>query len=223
MTFYSDPHTRVASAPKGGIALWGLDDDGYYRPIYDAPTVPTPPAPSVPTQAEIDEMIDSALAGAGAGAGGGAAQKQVELEMKKREYIINGTAEIAFPNPYLIGGRPVTLKNLGYSFSGDYEVEVAKHSIGVSGYSQELSLTRNASGITFLEAKQPAEESREPKPEVDPKADDAKHHTVSSGETLWGIAKRYYGDGSQYPKIVQANPSIDDPNLIYPGQKFIIP
>ena len=41
-----------------------------------------------------------------------------------------------------------------------------------------------------------------------------KTHTVQSGDTLWGIAKKYYGNGSQYQKIVSANPSIKNPNLI---------
>lgn len=50
-----------------------------------------------------------------------------------------------------------------------------------------------------------------------------KTHTVQSGDTLWGLAKKYYGNGSQYPKIVAANPSIKNPNLIYPGQIFTIP
>lgn len=50
-----------------------------------------------------------------------------------------------------------------------------------------------------------------------------KTHTVQSGDTLWGIAKKYYGNGSQYQKIVSANPSIKNPNLIYPGQVFTIP
>ncbi|WP_320967730.1 LysM peptidoglycan-binding domain-containing protein [Hungatella hathewayi] len=50
-----------------------------------------------------------------------------------------------------------------------------------------------------------------------------KTHTVQSGDTLWGIAKKYYGNGSQYPKIMSANPDIKNPNLIYPGQVFTIP
>ena len=49
-----------------------------------------------------------------------------------------------------------------------------------------------------------------------------KTHTVQSGDTLWGIAKKYYGNGSQYPKIMSANPDIKNANLIYPGQVFTI-
>ena len=49
-------------------------------------------------------------------------------------------------------------------------------------------------------------------------------YVVKRGDTLWGIAKRYYGNGRLYPKIFNANrDKIKNPNLIYPGQKFIIP
>ena len=49
-----------------------------------------------------------------------------------------------------------------------------------------------------------------------------KYHVVQKGDTLWAIAKKYYGNGNQYSKIVQAN-NIKNPDLIYPGQKLLIP
>ena len=33
----------------------------------------------------------------------------------------------------------------------------------------------------------------------------AKTHTVGSGDTLWGLAKKYYGDGAQNTRIYSAN------------------
>lgn len=49
-------------------------------------------------------------------------------------------------------------------------------------------------------------------------------HTVVKGDTLWGIAKLYYGDGSLYPRIAAANSDrVKNPNLIYPGQVLTIP
>lgn len=54
-------------------------------------------------------------------------------------------------------------------------------------------------------------------------APSAQTYTVKKGDTLWAIAKKYYGSGAQYPKIVAANSSIKNPNLIYPGQVFTIP
>lgn len=40
--------------------------------------------------------------------------------------------------------------------------------------------------------------------------------------TLWGIAQHYYNDGSMFTKLAQAN-GIANPNLIYPGQKIVVP
>lgn len=64
---------------------------------------------------------------------------------------------------------------------------------------------------------------QEPTPAPNPAVTENKTHTVQSGDTLWAIAKKYYGNGSQYGKIVSANPGIKNPNLIYPGQVFTIP
>ncbi len=47
-------------------------------------------------------------------------------------------------------------------------------------------------------------------------------YTVVPGDTLWGIAALFYGDGTRYPEIAAAN-GIENPDLIYPGQTFIIP
>lgn len=49
-----------------------------------------------------------------------------------------------------------------------------------------------------------------------------REYVVQSGDTLWGIAESYYGDGNQYTVIAEAN-DIADPNLIYPGQSLVIP
>ena len=59
--------------------------------------------------------------------------------------------------------------------------------------------------------------------ETSPAVTENKTYTVQSGDTLWGIAKKFYGNGSQYAKIVSANPQISNPNLIYAGQVFNIP
>ena len=49
-------------------------------------------------------------------------------------------------------------------------------------------------------------------------------HEVIRGDTLSGIAKKYYGKAGLYNKIFEANRDIlDDPNLIKVGQKLRIP
>lgn len=49
-------------------------------------------------------------------------------------------------------------------------------------------------------------------------------YTVKSGDSLWQIAKRLTGDGSNWSNIYNANKSVigNNPNLIYPGQKLVI-
>ena len=51
----------------------------------------------------------------------------------------------------------------------------------------------------------------------------AKTYTVVKGDCLWSIAKQFYGSGRDYKKLAAANPSIKNPNLIYPGQVLTIP
>ena len=47
---------------------------------------------------------------------------------------------------------------------------------------------------------------------------------VQPGNSLWRIARRVYGQGVRYSVIYRANQErIGDPDLIYPGQIFIVP
>lgn len=52
-----------------------------------------------------------------------------------------------------------------------------------------------------------------------------KTYTVVKGDCLWNIAKKFYGSGSKYTVIYNANKSVigSNPNLIYPGQVLTIP
>jgi nucleoid-associated protein YgaU len=47
-------------------------------------------------------------------------------------------------------------------------------------------------------------------------------YTVVSGDTLWAISERFYGDGNKYQVIADAS-GIPNPDLIYPGQVLTIP
>lgn len=50
-------------------------------------------------------------------------------------------------------------------------------------------------------------------------------YTIVSGDCLWNIAKRYYGDGSRWPVIWDANKPMrsGNPNLIFPGEVIFVP
>ena len=49
-----------------------------------------------------------------------------------------------------------------------------------------------------------------------------KQYTVQEGDTLWGIAKSFLGDGSRYAEIAGLS-GVKNPNLIYPGQVLTLP
>lgn len=70
-----------------------------------------------------------------------------------------------------------------------------------------------------------------PRPEPPPPPKQ-RTHTVVRGDSMWAIAQKYYGNGSRYPEIYNANKKIiDEKNAkyktskytIYPGQVFVIP
>ena len=49
-------------------------------------------------------------------------------------------------------------------------------------------------------------------------------YQVQSGDTLSKIAKRVYGDASEWTKIWEANKdTIPNPDLIHPGQQITLP
>lgn len=51
-----------------------------------------------------------------------------------------------------------------------------------------------------------------------------EYYIIEKGDSLWKIAEKTYGNGSQYEKIFEENREvIKDPNLIFPGQKIRIP
>ena len=66
--------------------------------------------------------------------------------------------------------------------------------------------------------------------------DSNQSYTVKSGDCLWNIAKKYYGNGASYTKIYEANKKIIEDTAkkygkqsssngwwIYPGTKLTIP
>ncbi|WP_019972848.1 LysM peptidoglycan-binding domain-containing protein [Mycobacterium sp. 141] len=62
----------------------------------------------------------------------------------------------------------------------------------------------------------------EPEPAAPPPAPERRTYTVESGDTLWAIAERFYGDGNRYQEIADAS-GVSNPDLIQPGQVLTIP
>jgi len=61
--------------------------------------------------------------------------------------------------------------------------------------------------------------------ETSPVPASSQTYTVVSGDCLWNIAKKFYGNGAKYTVIYNANKEVigGNPNLIYPGQVLTIP
>jgi nucleoid-associated protein YgaU len=68
-------------------------------------------------------------------------------------------------------------------------------------------------------APEPAAAAAPPPPPPPPAP---RTYTVVSGDTLWAISERFYGDGGKYQVIADAS-GIANPDLIYPGQVLTIP
>ena len=85
----------------------------------------------------------------------------------------------------------------------------------VSGISGNVDRNRFTDGVLLSNT------SPIPTPETptEPTESDTIVYTVKSGDTLSEIARKY---GTTVSSIVSLNPSITNPNLIYPGQQFTI-
>jgi LysM repeat protein len=104
-----------------------------------------------------------------------------------------------------------------------------------ASYTSELrhpvtsEITRMVISLTLKRASDPAPAvgpvtgGTRPAP-APPKPRPQRTHRVVKGNTLWGIAQRYYGRGTLWPRIYDANrKKIKNPHWIYPGQVFVIP
>lgn len=110
------------------------------------------------------------------------------------------------------------IKNLDVKFD-DGVATICGECVNEATRSSALLIAGNVKGVEKLIADdltfpEPAEEEQE-KIEI---------YEIVSGDTLGGIAKRFYGKASLYTRIHAANKElIPDPNKIYPGQKIKIP
>jgi nucleoid-associated protein YgaU len=85
---------------------------------------------------------------------------------------------------------------------------------------KKITVPQEAGSVTIREAVRPAPPSV---PQTSSSGNGQRTHKVVRGDTLWGLAKKYYGNGSKYPTIAKANSKIKDPNLIIDGWVLIIP
>lgn len=125
-------------------------------------------------------------------------------------------------NTKIIASSCVKIEGLG-SIDGKYYVDKVIHSVG-SGYTMKLTLHKVQDPIPARKKKSSGSSGSGSK------------YTVKSGDTLWSIAKKYYGSGAKYIKIYNANKTIIEKKAkargksssnkghwIYPGTVLTIP
>jgi len=116
----------------------------------------------------------------------------------------------------------VYIQRMSGSFSGGY-----------GDYQYTLNLV-NAKELVILESNVYATSHSTPAPpllntppdgKIRPEPPQTTTHTVVSGDTLWGIAQRYWGAGIRYPELHAANMDVigPNPNRIFPGQVLTLP
>ena len=114
--------------------------------------------------------------------------------------------------------RTVGIQNLQVNFD-DGVCTLAGECPNEATRTSALLLVGNTQGVE----KVVADDLTFPEPPEEEK-EKFEFYEIVSGDTLGGIAKRYYGKASLYTRIHEANKDlIPDPNKIYPGQKIKIP
>ena len=119
----------------------------------------------------------------------------------------------------IVASHCIQIAGLG-NINGKYYIDKIKHAVG-DGYKMQLTTHRVQTPIKVTA----------PAPSVG-----GGSYTVVSGDTLWGISKRVYGNGTKYSIIYDANaaiiestakahgkPSSDNGHWIYPGTTLTIP
>ena len=155
---------------------------------------------------------------------------ETEKKYNTIEYnTLSGTLNFISTNKTikLKAGDTVTIKGIGKYLSGKYYVQDVTRSISSSGYSHSATLIKTDMGTslklsTTKAEKKPTKLVQSNAPSQEPTAQ--RTYTVKKGDSLWNIAKQFYGNGALYTKIYDANTkAIANPNLIYVGQVFVIP
>ena len=106
------------------------------------------------------------------------------------------------------------ITDLGVGYD-DGTVDLSGKADSAEAVEKAVLLAGNVQGVTDVKI----DNMEAPAP-----ASDVDYYTIASGDSLSKIAKKFYGNAMDYPKLFDANREvIKDPDLIYPGQKIRIP
>ncbi len=209
-----EPQSEQQAADAGSVTAEQLGPDSADQPV---PPSTVPPAEGAPQIARILQSPNQPGGGAAEAAG---AQVTIEvIQYDERGMLrIGGTAPqgsdiLIYLDNNLIGrtvadqqGRWLTQSRDGIA-PGTYVVRVDAVTAGGE------VLARSEVAFERFAPSQVAEAARQP-----------NTYVVEPGNSLWRIARRQYGHGLRYWLIYEANKSqIRDPDLIYPGQVFVLP
>lgn len=149
---------------------------------------------------------------------------ELKAKAKLRELNKNAITMTAtiMANPNIVASSMVDVTKMG-KMSGRYYVDKVVHSLG-NGYAMQLTLRR----VGDLKKKKKSKG-------LDDGSGNQKYIVVK-GDTLWGIAKTYYGNGSKWTVIYDANKKViedtarargladsDNGHWIFPGEQLVIP
>ncbi|MBT8131704.1 MAG: LysM peptidoglycan-binding domain-containing protein [Gammaproteobacteria bacterium] len=157
--------------------------------------------------------------------------------------VLNREGSTAKDIKELIEANNPGVKNLGVEFD-DGIASLRGHCNSGEAHQRLVKMVRNVEGVIDVDAQDLTYDKTKPAAEsvataaaaavvppvvggdkgvsgAEPKTET---YVVQSGDTLSKLAKKYYGDAMQYPKIFEANRDIlSDPNRINVGQKLRIP
>jgi Uncharacterized protein containing LysM domain len=133
------------------------------------------------------------------------------IEKKSFHFIV--TREGLFGTNMTMALENYTIKEIG----GTSDITVSINLRQAPNYGTKL--------VTVIEENKVSTESSRENSDSPAPTEEPKVYTVVKGDSLWKIAKQFYGDGAKHPKIYEANKAVigGNPNLIYAGQVFTIP
>jgi LysM repeat protein len=121
------------------------------------------------------------------------------------------------PNDYIFNGKELVSSNNGSKKSND---EIATEVIrGDWGNGQERKDRLSSAGYDYSAIQSIVNARLSNNNTSTPSK---RYYKVVKGDSLWAIAKKYYGSRHLYPKIAKAN-NIANPDIISIGQKLLIP
>lgn len=144
--------------------------------------------------------------------------EKLKVEKKPFQFIVTRT----FPNGKMLFDTNIKVSLEDYDIKEDskqgFDVVV---SVKLKQYKDYGTKTLN---ISFASSKPKVSPQPVRAAETSPAPKTNQTYKVKKGDCLWNIAKRFYGKGSKYTIIYNANrDKIRNPNLIYTGQVLTIP